>query len=167
MRAPSRSGETAKTLILIGLILDLIGEAILLAVGALFLAVSVFGGLLLGVAAIGLLWVILVWVFSYARVREGDYQGARTPTLVFAILSLISFALIPGVLFIIAYAKLGDAISESVGTPPAWSVQPTPPIPTPVATATPLASASRFCSHCGRANSATSGFCEGCGAPLG
>lgn len=162
MQATNRAGETAETLILVGLILDIIGDVILLIVGLFLLIVPVFGALLLGFAVIGFVWIALVWVFSYARVRERDYEGARTPTLVFAILSFITFALVPAILFLIAYIKLGDAIERGALPAQAWGAAPTAPLP--VAAATP---ASRYCSHCGRASTGPAAFCQGCGAPLG
>jgi hypothetical protein len=161
VRGSNRAGETAETLILVGLILDIIGEVILLFVGLFLLIVPVFGAIFLGFALVGFVWIALVWMFSYGRVREGDYEGARTPTLVFAILSFITFALIPAILFLIAYIKLGDAIDQSVSMAPAWGTQPLAPTPGLVAAAT------KYCSHCGRANSPTNTFCQGCGAPLG
>lgn len=163
MRGESPSAGTARTLILVGLILDIIFEVILLLVGLLFLIVPFLGAIVLGLAVIGFVWIALIWAFSYQRVQEGDYAGARTPTLVFAILSLITFAIIPGILFLIAYVKLGDALQESAPAAPAWGAPPTPSFPIP--SAGPAAGA-RFCSHCGRANSGTGGFCQGCGAPL-
>jgi hypothetical protein len=161
VRGPNRSGETAETLVLVGLILDIVGEVILLAIALFVLVFPVVGLLLLGFSLIGFLWIALVWSFSYSRIKAGDYEGARTPTLVFAILSLITFALIPGVLFLIAYIKLGDAIEQpTVGTP-AWGAVPTSP---PLGAA-PLA-ASRYCAHCGRASVGVDRYCQGCGAPL-
>jgi hypothetical protein len=158
----SASGDTAQTLILVGLILDVILEAILLLVGLFFLIVPLVGAIILGLALIGLLWVFLVYLFSYQRVREGDYEGARTPTLVFAILSLLSVALIPGILFLIAYVKLGDAIREEPNAAPAWGAPAAPAAP-----ASPLpTTGSKFCEHCGRANPAAGIYCQGCGAPL-
>lgn len=162
--ARNPSGETAKLLILIGLILDAIGVAILFLVGAIFVAFPILGGVLLAFAAIGVIWIILVWIFSYERTRAGDYEGARTPTLVFAILSLIILALIPGILWIIAYVKLGDAAREATPVTAAWST-PTPAPPPPPSPA-PLPS-ERYCSHCGRSNPPGGAFCQGCGAPLG
>jgi hypothetical protein len=163
MRGSSRSGDTAETLILVGLILDIIGEVILLGIGLLFLAFAGLGFILLGFALIGFVWIALVWSFSYSRVREGDYEGARTPTLVFAILSLLTLALIPGILFLIAYVKLGDAIDSTPRGAPAWSAVPSAPA---LASMPPATAAPRYCAHCGRPSTRASGFCEGCGAPL-
>jgi len=161
MRSVNRAAETAETLILVGLILDIIAEVILLFVGLVLLIAPVFGGIVLAFALIGFVWIALVWAYSYSRVKSGDYEGARSPTLVFAILSLITLAIIPGILFLIAYLKLGDAL-EAEGAPShAWGPTPTPPLP-----AAPATAAARYCTHCGRANPTTAVFCEGCGAPL-
>jgi hypothetical protein len=166
MRGGSPSGGTAKTLILVGLILDIVFEVILVFAGLALLVVFGLGVILLGFAVVGFVWIALIWLFSYQRVQDGDYVGARTPTLVFAILSLITLALIPGILFLIAYVKLGDAMRESsAAAAPAWGT-PTPLAPSfPPAAAGPAAGP-RFCSHCGRANAGASAFCQGCGAPL-
>ena len=161
MRAGDRAGETAATLILVGLILDIIGEVILLFIGFATLVFGI-GVILLALALVGFVWIALVWAYSYSRVKAGDYAGARTPTLVFAILSLITLALIPGILFLIAYLKLGDALAAGAAAPShAWGAMPY--TPAPVASAAP---APRFCSHCGRPAVGTAAFCEGCGAPL-
>jgi hypothetical protein len=162
MRAANRAGETAGTLILVGLILDIILEVVLLFVGALLLIVPVIGGIFLVFAIIGFVWIALIWVYSYARVKDGDYEGARTPTLVFAILSLLTLAIVPGILFLIAYVKLGDALESGALPSQAWGPTPTAPIP-----AAPVAAAPRYCARCGRASPGSAVFCEGCGAPLG
>ncbi len=166
MRGSSPSGGTAKTLILVGLILDIVLEAILLVVGIVFLIVPVIGALLLAFALIGFVWIALVWIYSYSPVRDGNYEAARTPTLVFAILSLITVSLIPGILFLIAYIKLGDAVRESPAPAAAAWGSPPPAPPPPLASGAPAAG-TRFCSHCGRANPPGGAFCQGCGAPLG
>jgi zinc-ribbon domain len=156
----SRSGETAQTLILVGLILQGVELATLLLAGFLFLIIvpTFLGGLFVGLALIGVVWLVLVYLFSYARVRDGDYAGARTPTFVFAVLSLVTFALISGVLYLVAYVKLGDAEHEQ-GPSVAWNVAtPAPPSLPP--------SGSKYCPRCGRPNPPGASFCQACGAPL-
>jgi hypothetical protein len=108
------SGSTSKTLILVGLILQAIGVLIGLAAGALtFLVAPIFGIFYLAFAALGIVWLILVWMLSYAPVQAGRYEAARTPTLIFAILSIITiFGIIAGILYLVAYIKLGDAVRE-------------------------------------------------------
>lgn len=160
MRATNRAGETAETLILVGLILDIIGEVILLVVGLFLLIVPILGALFLGFALIGFVWIALVWAYSYSRVHQGDYEGARTPTLVFTILSFITLALIPAILFLIAYIKLGDAIEREAVPGQAWGPGPIPPLPS--AQLAPV----RYCAHCGRPSPGGTAFCQGCGAPL-
>jgi len=161
--AGNASGDTAKTLVLVGLILYIIGVVVLALLGFLLLILTVVGGILLVFAIIGFVWVALVWIYSYDRIREGDYEGARTPTLVFAILALITLGIIPGVLWLIAYVKLGDALREATAYTPAWAApNPAPPL-SPAPSPTP---GGVFCSHCGRPNPPTGLFCQGCGAPL-
>lgn len=179
----ARSGDTAETLILIGLILQVIVVFVLFAAGIAVSFVPIVGDLVLLFAFFGFIFVILVYVFSYARAREGEYEDARAPTLVFGILSLLSPALISGILYIIAYAMLGSAAEEehlgsardayilyggvrpedrrpsySTGFPPA-SGQPT---------AAPFGSSPQsgktFCSNCGQAVDPGARFCSSCGA---
>jgi hypothetical protein len=107
------SASTAKTLILVGLILQAVFVLIGFAVGAFFLFFFFVGVFYLAFAALGLVWLILVWLFSYTPVRAGRYEAARTPTLIFAILSIITlWGILPGVLYLIGYIKLGDAVRE-------------------------------------------------------
>lgn len=114
------SASTAKTLILVGLILQLVFVVAGIAYGALLSIVfPILGIVYLAIAALGLVWMILVWMLSYSPVRQGRYEAAKTPTLIFAILSIITlWGIIPGVLYLIAYIKLGDAVREQQ-TPPA------------------------------------------------
>ncbi len=157
MRTANQSGQTAETLILVGLILQIIEVVILLGLGSFLLFVPILGGIIFGLGIIGIIWVLLVWAFSYRRTREGDYVGARTPTLVFGILSLISFGLISGILYIIAYVKLGDAMSSGSPTTYAWGSAPSPPL---------TAAGSGACPKCGAANPTGASFCSLCGTKL-
>jgi hypothetical protein len=114
------SASTAKTLILVGLILELIFALLFLfafGLSAIFFAsvtgvFPVFAIIYIAFGVLGFIWLALIWLFSYKPVREGRYEAAKTPTLVFAILSLVTLSIISGVLYLIAYIKLGDAIRE-------------------------------------------------------
>jgi hypothetical protein len=113
------SGGTAKTLILIGLILQLIFALIYLfvlgVVAVVFAAVGafpVFALIYVAFGVIGFIFLFLIWTMCYKPVKEGRYEAAKTPTLIFAILSLITFSFISGILYIVAYVKLGDAVRE-------------------------------------------------------
>jgi hypothetical protein len=103
---------------------------------------------------------LLIYAFSYRRTLEGDYEGARTPTLVFGILSLLGLGVISGVLYIVAYTKLGDALQETAPLAPAWG-PPAPPWNGPG----PLVR-TKFCPSCGTPSPAASRFCASCGSPL-
>lgn len=157
MHATNRSGETAGTLILAGLILQAIGVAVVLGFSLVILIVPILGGIGLGFAFLGGLWIILVYTYSYQRTRAGEYEAARTPTLVFAILSLVTLALISGVLYLIAYVKLGDA-AETRPLPAAWGSAPTPPSPM---------SYGKRCVLCGTTSPPDATFCSSCGSRLG
>jgi hypothetical protein len=177
-----RSAETAGTLILVGLIFQGITVLVLLGVGLVFLIVPLVGGIVLFLAFLALIWLILVYVLSYARTRDGDYERARTPTLVFGILALISGGVVSGILYIVAYVKLGDAADEeearkvrpySAPVPPTYSPAtsfssfPATAAPLPPATSSPssspVSSGSNFCPGCGRPASPQSRFCRNCG----
>jgi hypothetical protein len=115
------SAGTAKTLILIGLILQALFVLIGFAVGALSLFFLFIGVVYLALAALGLVWLILVWMLSYSPVQAGRYEAARTPTLIFAILSIITlWSILPGILYLVAYIKLGDAVREQQMPPPGY-----------------------------------------------
>lgn len=178
------SADTAETLILIGLIFQVITVLVLLGAGLYFLILPFLGAIVLFLAFLALIWVILVYVFSYARTRNDDFEGARTPTLVFGILSLISGGIVSGILYIIAYVKLGDAVDEreSQKTPPfpssvfpryppsPRSYSPATPAPLPLATpapsSSPVSSGSNFCWNCGQPTTPQARFCRNCGTPL-
>lgn len=150
------SGGTAKTLILVGLILQAVEVLIVLGIGVLTLIVFV-GVFLILFGVLGIVWLVLVYLLSYQRVAEGRYEESRTPTLIVAILSLLTFNLISGILYIIAYVKLGDAVREAQ-TP----AGPLPPLGFSVAPVSTLST--RICLGCGRVlPSPTPGFCPACG----
>ena len=179
-----RSGDTAWLLILIGLVLQIISVLILFGVSALFSSIPIVGGIVLLLAFLGLIFVILVYFFSYRRAADGDYEGARTPTLVFGILSLISLGLVSGILYIIAYVKLGDAADEeeragrsgwiTYGGVPVQSNPPTgalgpntgfgytsPPLSSPSSPTNPV-----FCTNCGQPTFPQARYCRNCGTRL-
>jgi hypothetical protein len=170
------SGEVAESLILVGLILQVITFLVALGIGFYFLIIpwSVLnipwlGDLVLFLAFLTLIWLILVYTFSYARTVHGDYEGASTPTLVFAIVSLISGAILSGILYIVAYVKLVDAadenetrrarprpstvppvVSPSLGRPDALTDPSSPPAAISDPLLSPTATGSNFCTNCGR-----------------
>jgi len=170
-RPRTQSGGTASTLILIGFILQVIEVAIFLLIGLVFLIVPILGLIVFALALIGVVWLILVWVYSYKPTIEGNYEDARTPTLVFGILSLLTLGLISGILYIIAFAKLGDAEREATQVMPGWGAPPpfTPSygVPPPPAFAPPPNPGMKFCSYCGRPNAFNATFCQSCGARIG
>lgn len=108
--------STARTLILIALVFQTLSTFVLLAIFTLFLAIIflgpaawiffVAGGVVVGLAVF-MLYVGYAW--SYRRTKTGDYRGARTPTLILGILGLLFGFIIVGVLYLIAYVKLGEA----------------------------------------------------------
>jgi hypothetical protein len=180
-----RSGETAGTLILIGLIFQIVSFLILLGVGFFLLIIPILGGIVLFLAFVSLIWLLLVYIFSYVPARNRDFEDARTPTLVFGILTLISGGIISGILYIVAYVKLGDALDEAPAptaapratatrlpyAPPAPSV-PSSGDPAPVSPgiarppSPPIPPSSLYCSNCGRPTPPHATYCRNCGAQL-
>lgn len=144
-----------------------------LPVGVGFLLAGVW--LVFGI--LSFIFLYLVYALCYRRTGDAAYEDAKTPTLVFGILSLIFAGVIPGILYIIAYVKLDDAVKEQQqATPAPGYVAGVPPgSPTSSAPLTeggskgsPAASpssVSAFCSSCGRALAPDQRFCPGCGRP--
>jgi len=173
------SGDTARTLILIGLVLQFLAVVVLFLVGLAAVSfLGAIGGVLLAFAFLGLVWGVLVYIYSYSPVNEGSYEDARTPTLVIGILSLLFGGVLPGILYLIAWVKIRDAIEEEETAPfPEHPVYPptggyTYPTVAAPAPSPPLASAgapatpARFCSTCGAAAMPGAKFCRGCGAAI-
>ena len=162
-RVRTPSGDTAETLVLIALILQVIGGvAVLMAIGFLFgfsfLNPFPWAWLALTAASIvGVLVVVflyLAYTYSYRRIREGEYDAAKSPTLVIGVLSLF-FGFLPGVFYLIGYAKLDSAIREQQGPPVGYGPSASP--------ATSIA-----CTACGRVYPLGAfGFCPACGRKLG
>ena len=155
--AISRSGDTARTLILAGLAIQVLQVLVFLGVGLWLLSLpffgGVFGGIFLALAFLGVVWVILVYIYSYLPTAAGEYEAARTPTLVFAALSLLTVGLVSGILYIIAYSEMKDA--EREGPEADWGAESLGPLPGP-----------KYCSTCGRPVRAGSTFCSSCGTQL-
>jgi hypothetical protein len=124
-RAKPPSQGTAETLALIAWIFQVISSLVFIALGALV----VYGGTILGFAFsdVGIfLWAIAFlalvvpilmlyvgFVYSYRRIRDGNLAGARAPTLLLGVLGLFFGGLIVGILYLVAYVKVGDAENET------------------------------------------------------
>jgi hypothetical protein len=159
----SPSGNTSKTLILVGLILQGIFVLIAFGIGFIFLVVFI-GIFILAAAFLGLMWLLLVFLFSYRPASRGQYEAARTPTIVFAILSLLTLSLIPGILYLIAYIKLGDAVREATPAPPAGPYSYTPGTsPAPAGQPAQAPSRVQVCLKCGSVRQGQGAFCQHCG----
>lgn len=165
------SGESAKSLILAAVVLQGIVALLALITGIVFATVLSFGappfygpGLIFGGFGLfllidGVVLLLLTWLgyeFSYRRTAQGDYEGAKTTTLVLGILGIPFGYLVVGILYLVAYGKLGDAMTELRGGPagypgsPGWAYPtygPTgyPPVgyptPAPAPPGVPLAGA--------------------------
>ena len=116
-------------MVLVALILQVIGGvAVLAAIGALF-GFSAFNpypyawAAVTAAAVVGALVVLFLYfayTLSYQRIQRGEYEAARTPTLVIGILSLF-LGLIPGIFYLIGYVKLDSAIREQQSSTPGYA----------------------------------------------
>lgn len=59
---------------------------------------------------IGLVWILLNYMMVYEPLRHGKPEAAETPALILGIVELIFAGLIPGILLILAYSRIGSAI---------------------------------------------------------
>lgn len=121
-----RSAESARTLVLVAMIVQIIffviGVAVfIIAIIALTLGVAqsstptdqviliisaVFGFLFI----FGSLWIFLNYFLVYKQIVADDLVRAEGPALALGIIELIFDGIIPGILLIIAYSKIGDAL---------------------------------------------------------
>jgi hypothetical protein len=124
MKTPSQG--TAETLVLIAWILQLIFSFILVAFGSLlllaggslfFVGAASIGGLVIAaiLVFVPILMLYVGFAFSYRRVRDGELAAARGPTLLLGILGLFVGGIIVGILYLVAYIKIGDAETEARG----------------------------------------------------
>lgn len=160
------SASTAETLVLIALILQVIGGVILFAAFAALIGLSLVHPFQYAwlaattvaiVAAVVVVFLYFAYTLSYDRIRRGDYAGAQTPTLVIGILSIFA-GVLPGIFYLIGYAKLGDAIREQQAMTPGYGF---PAASAPAATLV-------ACKGCGRVYPIGAyAFCPSCGQKLG
>jgi hypothetical protein len=168
--APFRpaSGSSASSLVLAAIIVQFVGAGLLLLAISWFFGFSILNPYpyawvaLIGVATVAAVVVLFLgfaYYFSYRRIERGDYAGAQAPTLVLGILSILTFNVISGILYLIGYAKLGDAIREQ---------RPLPPSPYTAPYGGAPAASFVACRACGRVFPlGWYGFCPNCGQKLG
>lgn len=121
----NRAAESAKTLVFVAVLLQVIFFAIgvviiSIALGAIifssaqagagFGAAGIVGAIFGGIFLFGLLWIFLNYFLVYKPIQRGDLKEAETPALVLGILELIFGGIIPGILLIIAYTRIGNAL---------------------------------------------------------
>ena len=115
--------SAAKSLALATVIL----EAVFFAIGVLILVVAIVATAISGVSlgtmgivaivftilfAIGLMWLLLDYYMVYKPLAQERVADAETSSLVLGILQLIFGGIIPGILLIIAYAKIRDSLNN-------------------------------------------------------
>jgi len=149
----SHSGNAAKILTLTGLALQAAQVGVWFLVGFYFSAEPTLRIISSFLGGIGILWLLLVYVLSYRRMATGDFAGARTPTLVFAVLSVFTVSLLSGLFYVLAYNEL-DGADPGRNRSQAM-LQPTP-----------IQFGSKVCPICTRANPLSTTYCQGCGFAL-
>lgn len=96
-----------------------VGTAIMsLIIGAAISSGQLITGGVVGILAfifgimflIGLLWIILGYLLVYEPLRHGRPEAAQTPALILGIVEIIFAGIIPGILLILAYSRIGSAI---------------------------------------------------------
>lgn len=127
---------TTRLMVLLGLVFQLIFSLVFFFVVGLFaLLAATAAGLgfaffifpliflvLFGLIPLFLLYV--AWAFVYQRIRNRQYEAAKSPLLILAIIEIIFGGVLPGIFYIIGYVKLGDVINESrqmMGGQPGWN----------------------------------------------
>jgi hypothetical protein len=150
----NRSGKTARILIVVGLLLQTVQVAGWFVAGAISSGGLLPPWFLFALGGVGLVWLVLVYALAYRPARLGDFSKARTPTLVFAVLSLATLEILSGLLYIFAYEDLGKAQAPS-------------PLTSAFADPRPLSSGSKVCPACHQANPLSTTFCQACGFILG
>ena len=92
--------ETAKTLALVALILNVIGLA--------------FGLLFLPLAILPFIFMILDYVLVYEPLNSGHPERAEGPALILGIVQTIPFigGVVPGLLLIISWIKIRDGLQR-------------------------------------------------------
>lgn len=130
------NAESAKTLVLVALIVEAVVLAlIILYFASIFAIFSVitpvnpggsampapgfyFSGIIIFVivatifGAIGALWILLDYYLVYRRLVEERVEEAQSPALVLGILQLILGGIIPGILLIVAYSQIANSVSN-------------------------------------------------------
>jgi hypothetical protein len=167
-RARPPSAGTAETLVLIAFIFQVIAAVVVVGLLLLFFGFTVYNpvratwALAIAASVVGglsLVFLYCAYEYSYLRIQRGQYHEAQAPTLVIGILSLF-LGLIPGILYLVGYLKLGDTIRElqmPVGYGPAYGFP-----YTPGASAPQIA-----CRGCGRVHFVGQfPFCPNCGQKL-
>ncbi len=117
--------DTAVTLTLVALILEVVFLAIGILVFAVFvllgsfplqmgmpgfsISVGFFVGLLVVFGIVGVVFLLLLYFLVYKRLKDEQVESALTPALVLGIIALVLVGVISGILLIVAYMKAKDA----------------------------------------------------------
>jgi hypothetical protein len=161
-------------------ILSLIGGVFILLAGiytaaiyafvgsALFDFFPGFGALLIGLAAVALVFGVIIIVG--AVMMRANPESARMWGVVILLLSIFSW--IGGGGFIIGFilALVGGILAIAWHPPAvaqtAWSSSPVAPASPPMGGAPAASAGQRYCASCGSPNAANVQFCAKCGAPM-
>lgn len=118
--------------------------AILTALGFPPVALSAFTVtiLVIALAADLFLLLLLTWALVMRGINGGSYGRARTAALIFGLLFLLTTNIVPGLFYLLAFARLGEVIAKygpraipvtlgPAGPPPPPFFAPTPGVPVP------------------------------------
>ncbi|HYA70673.1 MAG TPA: hypothetical protein VEH28_04815 [Thermoplasmata archaeon] len=163
----SPSGSSASAIVLVGIGFQVLGALLLFALVSTYVGWSIFNPYaynwfvataVYSVAAGVILLILFAFFFAYLPIQRGNYVSAQTPALVLGVLSILTLNIISGVLFLVGYVKIGDAIREQQRSAAGPGAQ-----PTAVAAGSLVA-----CKGCGRVFPfGAFGFCPNCGQKLG
>jgi hypothetical protein len=153
-RLTRSSGETAELLILVGIILQVLAW-----LGISFILLVIIPALGVLFFIIGLVILALVYIYCYARTRDGDYAGAEAPTLIFGILSLIFGGVIPGILYLIAWILIREEAGQA-------SMSELSQLEGQSGWSSGSGSLKKACPSCHRNIEGDSPYCKWCGQPV-
>ncbi len=125
--------STAKTLVFVALILEvvvfiigLLGVLLFLAAAAAFSAssgtgnpmsinvgFSFFGLFIFIFFPIAIIWVLLDYFLIYKHLSQGEVAAAESPALILGVIQLVLGGIITGLLLIIAWVKIRDSMRNS------------------------------------------------------
>ena len=90
--------------------------------GATFDFFGIFAGIFAIIFAISIVWIFLDYFLVYRNLKSPlDLPKAQSPALILGIIQLLFGGFIPGILLLVAYLKIGDAMkAKEQYAPASW-----------------------------------------------